>query len=552
MLAVAFRGCFRPRTVPYSALPHMSRQYKLRCISIVGPPKMVTADLSVALPETVQGTSVTRELDGPGWYHAKIAHPEHTQVLLDHVLEKEKTTGGILSKIQSIDIVDPESQEDPNFQKSDNYFKRSHVDPRLTTYCAPITSLLNYITLASHSLSSFTWTSPYDWPMKYGQRPPSFWTALWAHARTLSDLHIGFYEHELGRTAPPPPDVTFPALTNLRIDASTAHGDNGQLVEHIFKNSPNLERLDFVYPGCDLYTCQIQNITWDYDFPHLKRLEVRGWDFNRRTFAHFLTRCSNVEVFTDGVDYIHSTPEPEFQSKPQDPEAVLPPVPLPVTAFPNLRALCMNTFSRSETRNLYHWFDPQAARPIQHVMLGGSLSNMQAIANGKQLKVLEVRSTNIKDWRPTPGALSYAASELVTLLPKLPSLQELALGMDSGCLNYSYRNDDGSEEVVVVPPMNVDDLKHVISLLPPSTQIRALRLWDTQADALPQSLLDDFYAVPASLEYISWEGKEKRLYRLEKMEGTVRAVECEVPRQRRQNEWRTEDDDWLEDRILDY
>ena len=61
--------------------------------------------------------------------------------------------------------------------------------------------------------------------------------------------------------------------------------------------------------------------------------------------------------------------------------------------------------------------------------------------------------------------------------------------------------------------------------------------------------------MPDTLEYLAWQGKEKRLYRLVREEegGKVQAVLCESPRKRDGDEEGEVDwMDWMDKRILDY
>lgn len=87
----------------------------------------------------------------------------------------------------------------------------------------------------------------------------------------------------------------------------------------------------------------------------------------------------------------------------------------------------------------------------------------------------------------------------------------------------------------------------MLASLPRTTSIRALRLYDTDAENLPQVILDEFPDVPDSLEYLSWEGKEKKLFKIEREEEKVVALPCLYVRERI-----ADDDNWSEKRILEY
>lgn len=87
----------------------------------------------------------------------------------------------------------------------------------------------------------------------------------------------------------------------------------------------------------------------------------------------------------------------------------------------------------------------------------------------------------------------------------------------------------------------------MITLLPKDSQIRALRMSDTRSLKLPDGVLENLPEIPASLEYLKWDsGENGLLYRLERTEGRVRAVECKTLRKLGDRE------SWVEGRILEY
>ena len=246
-------------------------------------------------------------------------------------------------------------------------------------------------------------------------------------------------------------------MRELRINADTAHGDEGDAIEHLLATSGGLELLVFRYPRCDLDTCQIKNITWNYTFPNLKFLDVDGYDFAPEAFQEFLERCENLEVFRDAIDR-------DYNSKG---------VTLPKSAMPKMRKL----YKRYGTTN--DWtesFDPEAARPIEHLTVGGGPSTKFAdIATGQAvrgLKTLEFEG-HCTDWRvrerEPPSSddsseeeedeqqkmgMTYRTQGVKTLLPKLLGLQELGIGLDSGNIITSLPGGGWGSP----PPMNENDL----------------------------------------------------------------------------------------------
>jgi hypothetical protein len=235
-----------------------------------------------------------------------------------------------------------------DFSSSDD--KAKFIEDDITSLVRPITSILTHISSLGSSLIHFTWLAPSSTSSPF-TRPSSFWAALYLHAPTLTSLTLEFFEHEVQHFPPPPP---FPNLKTLELDTSSAHGDSGASIHALLRSCKSLTTLKFEWPGCDLETCQIQNIEWDtYTFPALTYLEVHGWDFAPLPLARFLARHQDVQRLLDGVEgpYIE---ENEGH------------IDLDVTAFPNLRDLWKR---RVDARPLAQYFSARANRPIKRLVL---------------------------------------------------------------------------------------------------------------------------------------------------------------------------------------
>jgi hypothetical protein len=335
-------------------------------------------------------------------------------------------------------------------------FDRGYIDERMNRYCTPIIQLLDAIETSGGALASFSWDSKCGWWDSSGTRPREFWDALWRHARTLKKLTLGFYTHEVHKVKPA--EVHLPAMRELRINADTAHGDEGDAIEHLLATCGGLEVLVFQYPRCDLDTCQIKHITWDYSFPNLKVLDINGYDFAPEAFKEFLGRCANVEIFKDSVDR-------EYGSKDR--------VTVPSAAMPKLRSLYK---AYGTTNDWREWFDPETARPIEHLTVrGGPFTELAIIATGHAvtgLRILEFEGY-CTDWRvPEPDSpdsddsreeeeteeqkmgMTYRTLGVKNLLPKLLGLQELGIGLDSGNVTMSLPGGGWGSP----PSMNENDL----------------------------------------------------------------------------------------------
>ncbi|XPS92985.1 hypothetical protein M3J09_002360 [Ascochyta lentis] len=220
--------------------------------------------------------------------------------------------------------------------------------------CAPITTILTTTTSHAGSLSSFTWPAFSHTDRKF-TRPPSFWEALYAHASTLETLHLNFFCHEVRTIPHPPANVKFGKPRDLRIDASSAHGDDGSAIDDLLGKCENIEVLSFEWPPCDFPSCRIKGVSWAWTSPQLRQLSVFGWNFAPAAYIDFLARHPGIRSLDERVDGPYG----------EDGEGYAI-VQLPITALPNLRTL---KEAYTHTHPLSVYFDTAADRPLGNLML---------------------------------------------------------------------------------------------------------------------------------------------------------------------------------------
>jgi hypothetical protein len=460
------------------------------------------------------------------------------------------------------------------------------ADDETTRLCQPIVDLLAAISTAGGSLQIFVWRSEHG---SYGfwykfNRPLEFWTALYAHARTLRVLVLGYFSHELHKV--PSPQVAFPNMKELMIDATTAHGDDGAAVDTLLKGCPHLESLIFDWPNCDLESCQIKNVTWNYSFPQLRRLMLRGNGFAPQAYIDFLARCPEVEEYRDAISFyelVEGGAEVEF------PLMRFAKIRFPIDVFPRLRILS----GHSHSLRLDEWFDEnhvEGGRPIESLDISsgqnsGALKELLDLSDAARgrLKYLSI-GTYAGEWRvdddsnfggetkeeeagetsdcsedgeisdysddgeasdyseagkdaqSVAAAMEDAASKLnpnltktaralKNLLPHLPALDTLNIDMGSG--PTLIRNAAGA---LVKPPLaSSSDLRLLLSLLPsnPRTNIRTLEINESEAMPLDREFLDSVRDELAGLDCIIWNGMKKVVYRVKREEDKVVGIEEE-------------------------
>lgn len=342
----------------------------------------------------------------------------------------------------------PQAQEEEK-ELSDTEKRIAHWDAlekkgerRATVLCKPLTDILSTLSSQAAALKHFSWTAEYYHSTRF-RRPQAFWDALFAHAKTLESLRLDYFEHEVLHVCAP--ETTFSVLKSLTLDTSSAHGDKGVGIDGLLKACPNLEALDFSWPGCDLEGCQIQDISWDYTYSSLTRLRLRGWPIKSAPVAAFISRHPLVTTFSDGVDS-------EVSDK----------VVVGTTDLPKLSALKKMGHSES---GFTQYFDDKADRPLRHVSFCMSWGSARALKElvglpraTSQLKVLEFEEADVLDWRieeedsddseeeEEEGKEKYVppprlCQVLKEQLAELHGLRELGVSMESS--NTHIKQKDG-------------------------------------------------------------------------------------------------------------
>jgi hypothetical protein len=320
----------------------------------------------------------------------------------------------------------------------------------------------------------------------------------------------------------------FTQLETLHLDLGGGHGDDASSIHNILMDMHNLTSFSLCLPNCDLTTCRIQGINYDYDFPSLKSFSLLGWADSTSNLANFLDRHQSIERLHLCI------------SSDEDNE-----VELPATALPHLRALSLPEVNMSQSFNLFSQFlSPASARPIAQLRLNGLHESCIPILKNatKRLTCLEIWSYDAEEWRQDSKKLPFE-----DVLPALPELLEVSLHLPTE--NTSWRNDN--DERVHPDPISLQDLRRLLSAFPPDTKICVVRMSDTRGDALPPDFIEELAdVVPASLEFILWDVcGERTLYELHRTDdGKVEAKEGQPIPVR----ITTEADSWTSESVLDH
>lgn len=414
--------------------------------------------------------------------------------------------------------------------------------------CAPITTILTAITSHGGSLRSFTWPASSYAYCKF-TRPPSFILALYAHVPTLEKLHLDFFCHEVHTFFPLPPDINLDKLKVLQIDASSAHGDDGSVIDDLLSRCKNLEVLHFEWPPCDLDSCQIKNISWRWTFTKLRDLSVFGWNFAPAVYTQFLVRHSGITSIEERIDGPYDDSGQGYAD-----------IKLPITVLPNLREL---TKRYTNTHPLASYFDTAANRPISSLTLHATLFSgieqsllnitnsapaqtmlrtLQLKGDIKWLRASEISASDSSDDSDSDSppqarqqrkedaefaqkalAPTHPLAILKKVLPAFSTLHRLTLDLDSS--NPTYDSSSGGE--IYPAPLNSSDLLSILACLPSSSvasKLTVLQLQDKRAlpldDAVSEALRTGEIKA-GGLRNVLWEGEGRWMYGTQVVEGVV-------------------------------
>ena len=305
--------------------------------------------------------------------------------------------------------------------------RESQGTERMARACEHLVTIIDMIMLHDQ-LESFKWTG-YELSQSRVVRSETFWKALAKTAPSLKHLNLGFYVHEIhGLSKVEIFPSHFENLESLELDLSGGHGDDATEVDKMLRMIRSVKRLVLDLPTCDLESCRIQGLSYEYHLPKLENLSLSVYDSPGSGLVEFLVRHTSVEILCLNFDSDESL---QFSE----------------TTLPGLRALKVNSFGRS----LFHGLLSQsAARPLDHLDAGSwnkdSYAEIPKLA--ATLTCLEIQDS-FDAWRE-----GDFPQQLKEILSQLPNLQELALDLPTG--NTSWRNEDGTRGGP--RPMDADDL----------------------------------------------------------------------------------------------
>lgn len=248
------------------------------------------------------------------------------------------------------------------------------------------------------------------------------------------------------------PQVQFPVLEALTINAAALHGDDGSMIETILRSSPAIQDLKLSFPTCDLEDCRLQGITWQYTFPLLQTLDLRTYNNDNTALSDFLLRHPKITTLAWYVD--------------ADEEFIFP-----ENSLPKLQALFIEFQGRQGGLKA----NVEALAKCEHLrhlrVDGCPHASYHHLAKLESLKCLELLPT-IWSWRDGYGrtkeepddrysaaleadtGFRYLLDIIRSMLGKMNGLQELAMNLETG--NSCPMDHDGVFRRPV--PMDMRDL----------------------------------------------------------------------------------------------
>jgi hypothetical protein len=226
-----------------------------------------------------------------------------------------------------------------------------------------------------------------------------------------------------------------------------AHGDNGALIDQVLRNSSGVIDLALCFPSCDMESCRLTGISWEYTFPVLESLTLMTYNSKSSSLSDFLVRHPSITTLTWNVD--------------ADDVFIFPP-----NSLPNLQTLNVDFHGETELVKALRY-----TGPIAHLRVGfcphTSYADLTNLA--ETLRCLELDSW-ISDWRASSDSSSEDNMDadgketeeilprlpeiIKTLLPQLHQLQELSVDLET---SRTYTIGDNGESCHP-RPMDVSDL----------------------------------------------------------------------------------------------
>lgn len=275
---------------------------------------------------------------------------------------------------------------------------------------AGVTTLLEAIAEDGH-LESVKWSLD-SWNSKNCVRGKSLWDALARNAGTLKRLDLDFYTHEIHNLAEEginPVPSPFPELQHLTLRMSGGHGDNAKAFDVMLRDLPKLKSLRLYLPSCDLESCRIQSLTYNWNLPSLIEFGIQAYVSDDSGFPAFLSRHPSIQTL-------------KYDVESETPIRIAP------TDLPNLRALSIESFAQDD--DLAQSDLIASSRPIKHLRVGKAPYHRYpklAVVGESSLHCLEIHGS----W-----AEEQVQKSMKELLPKFTNLREFGVDIQSEDRTY--------------------------------------------------------------------------------------------------------------------
>lgn len=316
----------------------------------------------------------------------------------------------LASTIYAIDI-HVEIEEIEN--ESDEDQKNREADLAISL-CDGATRLLEAI-LNSGQLESFEWILDH-YSQKIPARSEAFWTMLSNFSGDLKTLDLGFYTHEihnLKKAGINPVPKPFIAVENLTLRMDDEHGNDAKEFDSMLKQINSIHSLDLRLPGCDLESCRIQGLTYDWQFPNLTSLSISVYIDEKSGLPDFISRHPTIEVLEYNVDSDS-------------------PLSVSFSSLPNLRAFSLGRRADNSVATAVD--KTNGLNTITHLRVHDAEDAEFFMAHPKNtVRCLEIESS-FWDYDAANVCESFKG-----LLPRLTRIEELGIEFQSG--NISWRED---------------------------------------------------------------------------------------------------------------
>ena len=277
-------------------------------------------------------------------------------------------------------------------------------------------------------------------------------------------------------------------MKSLYINCNANYGDVGSPIDKLLHGLPSLRVLHINAPDCNYEGYDIRGLTWAYNFPQLTHLAISIFYRSAQDMGSFLANHPNIRTLM-------------FNAEGEEP------IPNAASLLPNLEALSMNNWGQTAMAELLSanpprkitYFKTERSPYAQCRLIPQYAPSLQCLELNLSLEAIRNETDQYRT--------------MITFLPLVPDLSELAIQFSSGWTTY-YHEEFGVRDSL---PMDEETLSKILKALPKSSNLQVLRMKDNDVGkGSPLSVQSSTFAslrdnIPSNLKVLQWEIDNSRV-----------------------------------------